>query len=371
MEMERSPWSESSDTEVEQAVKPAKINYKCSWGNCEQGFNRENAFDRHLFTHTGIKTHKCSIGGCEKSYIIVDHLRRHVKITHETLSAEQIPCQEASCSMVFTTRSNMIKHLRRKHENPRKFSCADCSEVFRRKDQLRRHRVKHTGQFPHVCETCGKGFLNLKSFRSHGVVHRRLKCQQCEREVSNWTELVAHRRTEHPNLFECSICKREFRSKRSLRGHEVIHKPREEQPKFTCEACSKDFTRKSNLLAHILLVHEKRKHPCSQCHASLSTKNKLELHIAKIHSANPREPRKRPQRPRNRRKDAGKSRISAASRLAGISAPPEIEQILLRDEGRCLEINYTTVYKSGSATDTESERSFPLSGVKVTFKGVI
>ncbi|XP_055692056.1 oocyte zinc finger protein XlCOF26 [Lutzomyia longipalpis] len=356
----------------ERKLKTSRSNYKCPWENCGKGFRRENEFDRHLFTHTGIKKYSCEVEGCKKSYIIGDHLRRHVRVSHEVIESEEIPCTAPDCGMIFTTRSNMVRHYRRKHENPRVFKCGDCDETFRRKDQVRRHRMKHTGQFPHNCDICGKGFINLKAFRNHTIVHRRIKCPQCDGEVNNWTELVAHRRREHRNAFKCPTCGKEFSTKHRLRGHEVIHRERGEQPSFTCEACGKDFTRKSNLVAHIRSVHEHQRHPCAVCDATLSTKRKLQLHMAKIHTDKPREAPRASQRPRRKRKDAGKPKISMASLLANVSVSSEIDKILMKNEGRCLEIDYTHMeYRSGSATDTESEKNLPISGVRLTLKGHI
>ncbi|XP_059608623.1 oocyte zinc finger protein XlCOF26-like [Phlebotomus argentipes] len=363
--------TETSDTEAEQIPRKSRINYTCPWEGCKRGFRRENEFDRHFFSHTGIKKYTCEVEGCTKSYIITDHLRRHVKASHETIGPEEISCSVPDCTMIFTTRSNMMRHFRKKHENPRVFSCLDCQEVFRRKDQLRRHRMQHTGQFPHVCDVCGKGFLNLKAFKSHGVVHRQLKCPQCEVKVNNWTELVTHRRREHQKVFKCASCDKEFHTKGRLRSHEVTHLPREQQPSFICDLCDREYSRKSNLAAHIHTVHENKKFSCNVCQATLSTNRRLKEHITKIHSKEPKKPRQAPQRPRNRRKDAGKSRISMASMLAGVSAPPEVEKMLLKNEGNCLELDYSPVLLSGSATDTESEMGFPLSGMRVTVKGHI
>ncbi|XP_055704720.1 zinc finger protein 665 [Phlebotomus papatasi] len=363
-----------SDTDAESIPKKQRINYICDWHNCIKGFRRENSFDRHYFTHTGIKKYTCDVEGCLKSYTIRDHLKRHTRITHETILSEEILCSEPNCGMIFTNRSNMVRHVRRRHENPRIFKCSDCSETFRRKDQLRKHRMDHTGQFPHICETCGKGFVNLKTLRSHLVCHRLLKCSQCDKEVPNWTELVAHRKKEHRSVFKCSSCDRQFHSKSRLRSHEVIHKAREERPNFICDFCGREYTRKSNLLAHIRSAHENQRYSCTSCNAALSTKKKLQLHMTSKHSENPREARSIPQRPRNRRKDAGKPRVSMASVLSGISAPREVEEILLRNDGAILQVEYSPVYKSGSATDTESEKNFAISGVsgvKVTVKGHI
>lgn len=51
--MELSQCTES-DTDAETIPKKQRINYICDWHNCIKGFRRENAFDRHYFTHTGI-----------------------------------------------------------------------------------------------------------------------------------------------------------------------------------------------------------------------------------------------------------------------------------------------------------------------------
>jgi len=56
--------------------------------------------------------------------------------------------------------------------------------------------------------------------------------------------------------FQCAVCSKKFRHKRSLTVHLITHT--KERP-FKCNKCSKTFNRSDILKRHILVVHDKKK----------------------------------------------------------------------------------------------------------------
>lgn len=65
-------------------------------------------------------------------------MRRHTK---------KHPCLRAGCSKEFSAREDLNRHLKTLgHGGKREFRCPDCTRIFTRIDNLKRHqRCVHTG----------------------------------------------------------------------------------------------------------------------------------------------------------------------------------------------------------------------------------
>lgn len=78
--------------------------------------------------------------------------------------------------------------------------------------------------------------------------------------------------------------------------------------------------------------------------------------------------KKGPSVERRVRKDQGKPKISAASKLSGVQADPEVEKILLASEGRKLQIQYSPITCAMDySTSEESEASHKQGGNSYAF----
>ncbi|ODM87040.1 Myeloid zinc finger 1 [Orchesella cincta] len=84
--------------------------------------------------------------------------------------------------------------------------------------------------------------------------------------------------------FKCSICKKSFRTKPTLKQHhESVHVDQKNK-KFVCIFCEKRFSEQASLNIHILR-HVREKHvECNVCSMSFVTKSAADSH-SKIHSA--------------------------------------------------------------------------------------
>nr|CAD7602678.1 unnamed protein product [Timema genevievae] len=57
--------------------------------------------------------------------------------------------------------------------------------------------------------------------------------------------------------YRCNICNKDFKEKRSLNSHLLVHS---EQRKYKCDVCDKSFKTKSHLNRHLLIHSEQRKY---------------------------------------------------------------------------------------------------------------
>ncbi|XP_035918480.1 zinc finger protein 551 [Anopheles stephensi] len=264
--------------------------YACEF--CQQTFKRRDEHDRHRFSHTGVYEYMCLEPGCGKGYSNRSHLLRHTRANHlerPVQSQPELPCKHPNCTMKFSNKHAMKRHYQVKHVLGKPYACDVCSERFWRKLQLKLHKVRHTGEYPHRCDHCNQGFVNLKSMRDHRCKRNAQTCADCSKEFARWTELVAHRRLEHPAEFRCEQCGKLFHTKRNLNLHGRVHRADAERVVYECPhaGCPRFYEHERNLYAHVRAKHDKRKgseHVCpvEDCGRVLATKQKLDQH-QKLH----------------------------------------------------------------------------------------
>ena len=110
------------------------------------------------------------------------------------------------CGKEFSKLGDMKDHKRNKHpsegDEP-KPHCDTCKKSFSSKSNLKIHmNSKHQKQFIHICDKCGYGTNNRQTMTSHKIREHASKedSQQLEK-------------------FKCSICKKEFVTKKLLQKH--------------------------------------------------------------------------------------------------------------------------------------------------------
>ncbi|KAL5276749.1 GTF3A family protein [Megaselia abdita] len=308
-----------------------KRKYVCE--TCSETFGRKTQYDRHIFKHNGIKTHKCS--DCEKEYIISSALKRHILTFHKGIRGEKtFKCPAPSCDKAFDSAFNLERHSKRRHENPLTYKCDQCQSEFRRKIKLKYHVISvHTKEYPFKCEKCGKQFITENFFKKHNC--KTYICDVCQGYFEKWTQLCEHKRTSSTCAlkYKCRECGKEFKIPSLLRDHEEVHKPLEERKGFNCsfEDCDKFYTMKKNLDAHFRRKHGdlKEAFKCHHCDKILSTKKKLEDHIKVKHTHVQIYVKKAG--PRNQRKDKGKKRALLSS-LTGLVIPSDVKKRVLEGD---------------------------------------
>ncbi|XP_055911794.1 zinc finger protein 501 [Eupeodes corollae] len=320
-----------SNAEPSASSAEASEKYVCSFG-CGQKFKRMIQLDRHEYKHSGVRKHACFYEGCSKTYTNTQHLKRHIKTFHEkSPQMKNIKCSFDFCDKMFVSNENMEKHIREVHENAKVYRCLHCDEKFTQRIKLRRHEVKHTGVYPFNCSKCSKGFVQ-EYFLTRHVCTKIHKCDRCEATFEKWSALLAHRKEfNHPMLYKCEQCLKEFKSKFFLEEHKNSHADDKEVFKCTYEDCTRFYTYKRNLLQHIRTAHEGKKIPCTfeDCAAIFSDKRALDNHIKVIHQKIQIRNSKTTKKPRSKRKDAGKRKQSTLSKLSGVFIEKEIDKQIM------------------------------------------
>lgn len=343
------------------------LTFRCE--DCQIVFRKRDHYDRHRFTHTGVREYRCPEADCPKEYTNRTHLNRHVRTNHTKKppqAGNSISCKQTGCAKMFSTELGMRRHYELKHILGKSWPCPECGERFWRKLQLKQHSFKHTGQYPHRCDLCEKGFMNLKSLRNHRTTHALHKCESCTAEFTRWTDLVAHRKLQHATFYQCDICQVKFPAKRNLKTHIKIHC--ESQEVFQCphEGCPKFYEYERNLMVHIRSKHEgTRKYVCSvaDCGRSLSTKQKLDQHRRMHESAARSVPRMKVPNS-TKRKDSGLPKRSSAARLANVQLEPQAERILIRQSpDRRPPVEFECSFSLDSASESEQETSGKVEGI--------
>lgn len=350
--MTKTTTDQSSDSEFERISLTASFfnrkTYCCSFPGCRLTFQRRDHFDRHEFTHNGLKKHTCTVSAdCARTYTNASHLKRHIRTAHTVrpVQSKTIACAELTCSKKFTNASNAKRHYSQQHEQNRpEHLCRLCEMKFPRKAALRTHMFEHTGDYPYRCRHCSLGFLNRRHCRRHELDDHRTaaeastskkeyRCTECQLDFDKWSLLVRHRRTAHRPA--CDICHRSFLSKANLKVHVAIHTETRQIFECTVENCPKFYFKLSNLRTHSKVTHEGERFECDLCAAKLTTKQRMRLHLdwhIRVGAGVGVEGRGTVRR-RRRRKDAGLKKESAASLLTGITGGKEAERLIMAGRG--------------------------------------
>ena len=196
--------------------------------------------------------------------------------------------------------------------NVKPYQCDICHRRFTLKSSLKEHQTGHVSK-PYECHTCG---LLLRS-RSHYLMHNfthinSCSCDICGQECKSIPDLEAHKSihtddniihtsnishgcgpssekiSHKPNLEEhpipqkiddkphhCDVCNQRFKTKASLKSHNMIHS--DERP-HTCTTCGKSFRFKIDITRHIRMHTDERPFPCHICNKGFRTKASLNRH---------------------------------------------------------------------------------------------
>ncbi|XP_033209660.1 zinc finger and BTB domain-containing protein 24-like isoform X2 [Belonocnema kinseyi] len=254
-------------------------------------------------------------------------------------SIDTIACTLESCNicnMTFTIQHNLKRHCKRWHENPLRLYhlpkvCEVCKEEFPRRYLLLAHMKEAHNRLLYKCELCEKSFSEPMKLRRHvnSTVHQKFFCTICTTAFGSQEELKEHKTTHFPfSEYKCDICGKKYVTKRNLRTHISDHM---KSTIIMCsyEGCNRLYYFQRNLDQHIRTFHLGEKWTCPSCPAQLASKQKLRIHIEKIH-LNPT-PRKPPPTNENRKRrwDACMPKKSAVSQLLGLKLPIKAEKDII------------------------------------------
>ena len=214
----------------------------------------------------------------------------------------------------FTTCEQMEKHERSHteqnivvkeeiipHKESTLFSCSQCSEVFSRKDHLKRHlkRPKHLNfrnnlnDYIIFCSKCDKTFQSFAELANHKISHNgeTLSCSQCNKVFSRRNYLTKHFKTnEHLTLVNkmqipeavrkprtCTKCGKVFSRSRNLKTHQRNFSG---DSLFSCPQCDRKFCAAGSLIKHkgVHTKYQGQEYYCDACDYKCESNMKLKRH---------------------------------------------------------------------------------------------
>ncbi|KAF0045089.1 hypothetical protein F2P81_001618 [Scophthalmus maximus] len=216
------------------------------------------------------------------------------------------------CSQVFTTESQLQKHLRVHEVNDKASAaaavaaphrCDCCSQTFNVEFNLTLHKSTHTTS-DFTCPVCHKRFSRIASLKSHVMLHEKeenLICAECGDEFVLQSQLSLHMEEHRKELsgvkvYTCKTCGKEFETSAHLKEHTKSHakmrpltsssrnyKKNIDRTGFTnsCHHCGKAFKKPSQLVRHIRIHTGERPYKCSHCGKAFNQKVVLQTHMVR------------------------------------------------------------------------------------------
>lgn len=158
--------------------------------------------------------------------------------------------------------------------------------TFKKKEEVKKANKKAR----YSCDLCSKTFITVYFLTKHLLRHlnKTVVCNQCNLECKSKFCLLEHVKANHldkeTNCSSCEVCGRAFTDERKKEKHRETHSKRQ------CSICNKIFVSQkyynSHLQRHMTrfkLTHRKARETCSFCESECLTKNKLSVHVNKVH----------------------------------------------------------------------------------------
>ena len=217
----------------------------------------------------------------------------------------QFACTFPGCSEVFRKKTQLRAHMSAVHTgDPNKpYACTQCSRCFAFPGQLALHERMHAA-VDHVCgfDSCGFVAHSLEELRQHVVAaHSTVPLPAASAVVqpgpppSETPEAAASAVSGDPpqqqqqggstaeQRVACTVCGKELHPK-SLAKHMQTHQA--DAPMFACTVpgCTKIYCSRQSLRAHFNASHSDHRFKCPHCPATFAYKVSLVQHIAHTHS---------------------------------------------------------------------------------------
>ncbi|KAH8370646.1 hypothetical protein KR093_004423 [Drosophila rubida] len=210
-------------------LKTTTFRQKIPCGVCQNSFSTDHALQAHQF-----RAHKIGGGGwfkcalCENHFERRCHLQQHNQRVH---MGKTFNC--SLCERSFSFASQLSGHMRTHEEThiAKPFVCEFCGKSFKQKIQMSNHvTAVHTKIRAFKCSMCPKDFLTKRDLKDHIKAHLNIRdkvCEICQKSFTNANALVKHRHIHREKTLQCSLCNTKFSERVSLgvhmkRTHKII-----------------------------------------------------------------------------------------------------------------------------------------------------
>ncbi|KAK1133783.1 hypothetical protein K0M31_011573 [Melipona bicolor] len=259
------------DDNVEHIVTDNQNGYSCKL--CCKFYERKDKCMVHVKTHLGIKQYTCIL--CNAKFVCKSDVMKHIRCSHTNPRPIQCP----KCPKRFKSKFYLMEHDN-VHKGVRPYSCTDCGQSYHHKVSLQIHMKSHLPPQNLACEYCGKVFPYRTRLLSHiASVHlknrRNFRCRFCYNLYSSLSVLNEHIKTRHATTYTCEICSKTFKVASKYKAHVLQHS----NPKpFVCNVCNNRYASKAFLNEHLLKHEGLRKHICQKCGARFAQASHLAAH---------------------------------------------------------------------------------------------
>lgn len=259
------------DDNVEHVTNDNQSGYACKL--CRKFYERRDKCTVHVKTHLGIKQYTCVV--CNAKFVCKSDVMKHIRCSHTNPRPIQCPkCPKRFKSKFYLTEHDNV------HKGVRPYCCTDCGQSYHHKVSLQIHMKSHLPPQNLACEYCGKVFPYRTRLLSHiASVHlkkrRNFRCRFCYNLYSSLSVLNEHIKTRHATTYTCEVCGKTFKVASKYKAHVLQHT----NPKpFVCNVCNNRYASKAFLNEHLLKHEGLRKHVCQKCGATFAQASHLAAH---------------------------------------------------------------------------------------------
>lgn len=200
--------------------------------------------------------------------------------THEKTHPRIYECYE--CKQHFKEFNHLTRHIKSHWVSEKPFKCSICVKSFTIETNLMRHRREQHPERIRDCEYCDESFrtkIDLKDHVSkfHGNKLNTHRCNVCAESFPLKSLLIAHTETKHKPVAEhlCSECGKVYPSAYGLKAH--LHSHSQAKP-FACQHCPSTFRFQSNLNRHLFTHTGERNFFCDVCNKAFFSNDDMRKH---------------------------------------------------------------------------------------------
>ncbi|KAK3095195.1 hypothetical protein FSP39_011343 [Pinctada imbricata] len=218
-----------------------------------------------------VEIYECKI--CSRRFSQVGNFHNHMKLHSEKV------CVCGICKLECADSYELQRHMRTTHTGNMPYKCNECDREFSQYNNLRRHLRVHSGK-SYKCHICGRTFNEIFYLEMHIGSHtgeRTYKCGVCNLTFRDNADLQKHVKTHKAEeLHTCDVCGKSFSKACVLRQHKKMHlgiRP------YKCEVCSKAFIHRHHLTIHMRMHTSSKPYACKLCKKEFTQTSHLYKHL--------------------------------------------------------------------------------------------